>query len=431
MIRSAIAAAMLATALSSGIVQAQEEAPLTVIHAGQLLAVPGQDPVANQSILIRNERIEAIEDGFVSPDGANIIDLSDDFVMPGLIDSHVHLRGELNPNRSLETVTLSDPDVAYDSARNARTTLLAGFTTVQDVGGNLSVLTALRDAINDGDVVGPRLRVSGPAVTPTGGHGDTNGYREDIMDLMGSRYACNGPDDCRRAVRELVRGGADVIKITATGGVLSNTAAGVEQQFFDDELESIVEAARMMGRQVTAHAHGMTGVNSFLEAGGASIEHGTYLDRESIRLFRRHNAYLVPTILAGDTVRQIAETSDWMTPPIREKSLMVGPQMLDMVRRAHEGGVMIAFGTDSGVSRHGINAREFQLLVEAGLTPMESLVTATVNASTHLQMDDDIGTIEVGKFADIIALDGNPLEDVAELMDVDFVMQGGMVHKNE
>ena len=431
MIRSAIAAAMLATALSSGIVQAQNEAPLTVIHAGQLLAVPGQDPVANQSILIRNERIEAIEDGFVSPDGANIIDLSDDFVMPGLIDSHVHLQGELSPEGRLLEVTLNSADSALDAARHARTTLMAGFTTVQEVGGELEASTGLRDAIRDGDVIGPRMRVSGPAVTPTGGHGDVNGFSNNVMDALSSRAACDGPADCRRAVRELVRSGVDVIKITATGGVLSNTAAGVEQQFFDDELESIVEAARMMGRQVTAHAHGVTGINSFLEAGGASIEHGTYLDRDSIRLFRRHNAYLIPTVLAGVTVAEIAETSDWMTPAIREKSITVGREMLDMVRRAHEGGVMIAFGTDSGVSRHGVNAREFQLLVDAGLTPMESLVTATVNASTHLQMDDDIGTIEVGKFADIIALDGNPLEDVAELMDVDFVMQGGMVHKNE
>ncbi|MBO6730914.1 MAG: amidohydrolase family protein, partial [Maricaulis sp.] len=207
--------------------------------------------------------------------------------------------------------------------------------------------------------------------------------------------------------------------------------AGVEQQFFDDELEAIVEAARMMGRRVTAHAHGESGIDSFLEAGGASIEHGTYLDRDSIRLFRRNGAYLVPTVLAGVTVSEIAETADWMTPPIRAKSRMVGPQMLAMARRAHEGGVMIAFGTDSGVSRHGLNAREFQLLVEAGMTEMEAIVTATVNAADHIEMADDIGTIEAGKFADIIAVDGNPLEDISELMDVDFVMQGGRVHKNQ
>lgn len=429
MIKTILAAGIAAIGLSAA--YAQDEAPLTVIHAGQLLAVPGEEPASQQSILVRNGRIESVQAGYVTPDGAEIIDLSDQFVLPGLIDSHVHLQGELSPSGRLDTVTLSSADNALDAARHARTTLMAGFTSAQEVGGQLEASIALRNAIRDGDVIGPRLRVSGPAVTPTGGHGDINGYSTEVMDLLSSRAACNGPADCRRAVRELVRAGVDVIKITATGGVLSNTAAGVEQQFFDDELEAIVEAARMMGRRVTAHAHGESGIDSFLEAGGASIEHGTYLDRDSIRLFRRNGAYLVPTVLAGVTVSEIAETADWMTPPIRAKSRMVGPQMLAMARRAHEGGVMIAFGTDSGVSRHGLNAREFQLLVEAGMTEMEAIVSATVNASDHIEMADDIGTIEAGKFADIIAVDGNPLEDISELMDVDFVMQGGTVHKNQ
>ncbi|MDM7983851.1 MAG: amidohydrolase family protein [Maricaulis sp.] len=429
MIKTILAAGIAAIGLSAA--YAQNEAPLTVIHAGQLLAVPGEEPASQQSILVRNGRIESVQAGYVTPDGAEIIDLSDQFVLPGLIDSHVHLQGELSPSGRLDTVTLSSADNALDAARHARTTLMAGFTSAQEVGGQLEASIALRNAIRDGDVIGPRLRVSGPAVTPTGGHGDINGYSTEVMDLLSSRAACNGPADCRRAVRELVRAGVDVIKITATGGVLSNTAAGVEQQFFDDELEAIVEAARMMGRRVTAHAHGESGIDSFLEAGGASIEHGTYLDRDSIRLFRRNGAYLVPTVLAGVTVSEIAETADWMTPPIRAKSRMVGPQMLAMARRAHEGGVMIAFGTDSGVSRHGLNAREFQLLVEAGMTEMEAIVTATVNAADHIEMADDIGTIEAGKFADIIAVDGNPLEDISELMDVDFVMQGGRVHKNQ
>ena len=429
MIRAILAAGIAALSLSSA--QAQESAPLTVIHAGQLLAVPGEAPLAEQSIFVRDGRIESVQSGYARPDGAEIIDLTDQFVLPGLIDSHVHLQGELSPNGRLNTVTFSSADNALDAARHARTTLMAGFTSAQEVGGQLEASVALRNAIRDGDVIGPRLRVSGPAVTPTGGHGDINGYSTEVMDLLSSRAACNGPADCRRAVRELVRSGVDVIKITATGGVLSNTAAGVEQQFFDDELAAIVEAARMMGRRVTAHAHGVSGINSFLEAGGASIEHGTYLDRDSMRLFRRNGAYLVPTILAGVTVSELAETADWMTPPIREKSRMVGPQMLAMARRAHEGGVMIAFGTDSGVSRHGLNAREFELLVEAGMTEMEAITSATVNAATHIEMAEDIGTIEEGKFADIIAVDGNPLEDISELMDVDFVMQGGMVHKNQ
>ena len=401
---------------------------VTVIHAGWLLAVPGEAPVEDQSIVISGDRVDRIEPGFVEIEGATIIDLTGHFVLPGLIDSHVHLTSELNPQRRLQNATFSDADWAIDGVRNARRTLLSGFTTVQDVGGNLDAIVALRDGQRDGDFPGPRMRVSGPSVTPTGGHGDINGYSNDLMHAFSRDSACNGPADCRRAVRELIRARVDVIKITATGGVLSQTAAGTEQQFFDDELESIVEAARMMGRYVTAHAHGVTGVNAALEAGVHSIEHGTYLDRDSIRLFRDNGAYLVPTLLAGATVAEIAETADWMTPEIRQKSLDVGPLMLDMARRAHDGGVMIAFGTDSGVSRHGDNAREFALLLEAGLSPMEAIVSATVTAAAHLQMDDRIGTIESGKYADLIAVSGNPLDAITELEDVDFVMQGGEVH---
>lgn len=421
-------AAILALAAGSA-AMAQDD--ITIIHAGWLLAVPGEDPAGNQSIVIMGERIDRIESGFIEIEGADIIDLTDQYVLPGLIDSHVHLLSELNPDRRLQNVTFSSADWAIDGVRNARSTLMAGFTTVQDVGGELEAIIALRDGQRDGDIIGPRMRVSGPSVTPTGGHGDINGYNEDIMHAFSSRAACNGPDDCRRVVRELIRARVDLIKITATGGVLSQTAAGTEQQFFDDELASIMEAARMMGRYVTAHAHGVTGINSAIENGIHSIEHGTYLDADSIRLFRRNNVYLVPTLLAGATVAEIATTADWMTPEVRQKSLEVGPNMIEMARRAHDGGVMIAFGTDSGVSRHGDNAREFALLVEAGLSPMEAIRSATVTAAEHVQMADEIGTIEPGRFADIIAVYGNPLDDITELEDVDFVMQGGEVRSGQ
>jgi len=426
-----IATALAATALA-GLAQAQDaEEALTVIHAGWLLAVPGEAPLEQQSILVRGERIEGIQAGYVTPDGATVIDLSDDYVMPGFIDSHVHLQSELGPGRRFNTFTESPSDLAFAGADNARTTLMAGFTTVQDVGGNFEAALALRDAVDAGFVPGPRMRVAGTAVTPTGGHADVNGFALDVLHQFTSPTACNGPAQCREAVRTLIRGGADVIKITATGGVLSDTAAGVERQFFDDELESIVEAAHMMGRQVTAHAHGVTGINAFLEAGGDSIEHGTYLDNDSIRLMRRNGAYLVPTVLAGVTVAELAETADFMTDNQRAKSRAVGPQMLEMARRAHDGGVTIAFGTDSGVSQHGDNAREFELLVEAGLTPMEAIETATIHASRHVRMDSDIGTIETGKYADIVAVDGNPLENISELRDVDFVMKNGTVYLSE
>ena len=431
MIRFALGVAL--AALTAGMAVADDHDELTVIHAGQLLAVPGEAVLEDHSIIIRGERIEAIEAGFVTPDGAEIVDLSDDFVMPGFIDSHVHLLSELGPGRRFNLFTLSSADLAFDGAVHAERTLMAGFTAAQDVGGDFEAIRALRDAIRSGDIAGPRLRVSGTSVTPTGGHGDVNGFALDVMHDFESPTACDGPANCREAVRSLIRGGSDVIKITATGGVLSDTAAGVERQFFNDELAPIVEAAHMMGRRVTAHAHGVTGINAFLEAGGDSIEHGTYLDDRSIRLMRRNDAYLIPTVLAGITVAEIAaspEAANVMTANQRRKSLEVGPQMLDMVRRAHEGGVTIAFGTDSGVSRHGDNAREFELYVEAGMTPMEAIVTATINASAHLQMQDDIGTLEAGKFADVIAVDGNPLEDISELRDIDFVMQGGEVYKD-
>lgn len=428
MIRILTAAA--AALLSASAAFAQDE-DVTVIHAGWLLAVPGEQPEREQSIIIRGERIEAVEDGYVTPEGATVIDLTSSYVMPGFIDSHVHLQFELSPTRRLDNVTRSSADDALQGAAYARTTLMAGFTTVQDVGGDLEASIALRDAQRNGWIDGPRMRVSGPAVTPTGGHADVNGYNLDVMHAMESPAACNGPADCRRAVRELIRARVDVIKITATGGVLSQTAAGTEQQFFADELEVIVEAAHMMGRQVTAHAHGVSGINAFLEAGGDSIEHGTYLDDDSIRLFRRTGAYLVPTVIAGVTVAELAETADWMTPEVRQKSMEVGPNMLAMLRRAHAGGVRIAFGTDSGVSPHGMNAREFQLMVEAGMTSMEAITAATVNAADHLTMGDDIGTIEAGKYADIIAVAADPLDDVSVLMDMQFVMQGGEVYRDQ
>lgn len=274
------------------------------------------------------------------------------------------------------------------------------------------------------------MRIAGGAVTPTGGHGDANGWSVQVLRENGSPYACNGAADCARATRQLVQEGADVIKITATGGVLSSTGAGVEQQFFQEELEAIVGAAHMMGRRVTAHAHGVTGINAFLRAGGDSIEHGTYLDRESIRLFRDNDAVLVPTVMAGVWVAEQADAG-WMTPFQAAKARVVGPQMIDMVRRAHEGGVTIAFGTDSGVSAHGDNAQEFLLYVEAGMTPEEAIATATTIGARHVQLEDEIGRIAPGFSADIVAVNGDPLADISELLDVDFVMARGAVVKNE
>jgi len=402
----------------------------TLIHAGQVLAVPGQAPKTDQTIVITNGKIETIRDGYLEDAEAEIIDLKDSFVMPGMIDSHVHLRGEWSPTNRLDAVTKEDADVAYDAATNAKKTLMAGFTAVQDVGGPTSIF-ALRRAINAGKLPGPHIRASGPAVSVSGGHGDAHGYREDILDMAASKTLCNGPSDCRRATRTAVKSGADVIKITATGGVLSNTNAGTGKQFFDDELKAIVKSAASMGRKVTAHAHGKDGIDSALKAGVKSIEHGTYMDEETAALFVKNDATLVPTVLAGMTVVGWATDGGFLPPNSAKKALEVGPQMQDMLRIAYEGGVNIAFGTDTGVSKHGDNAQEFQYMIAAGMSEMEAIEAATTVAAKHIEMDDKIGSLKDGMQADLIAVDGNPLDDIEELLDVDFVMKGGVVYKND
>ena len=403
----------------------------TFVHVGRLLADPATGTVQrDKTLVIEGNRIVEVRDGFVGE--GRIVDLRTSFVLPGLIDSHVHLTGEQNPNSRLDGVTESDVDQAFVGARFARRTLMAGFTTVADLGATNETIFGLRDAVRRGDVPGPRIIASGESVSVHGGHGDINGYRDDIMHMFTGESICSGPEDCMRAVRLQVRSGADIIKITATGGVLSNTAAGLGQQFSDDELAAIVGAAHRMGRQVTAHAHGADGINAFLRAGGDSIEHGTYLDDESIRLMRREGVYLVPTLMAGDFVGRIASGPDnFFTPAQTAKALEAGPKMLDMVRRAHAGGVRIAFGTDSGVSAHGDNAGEFALMVRAGMTPLETIQAATVNAADHLRISGEAGRIATGMPADLIAVSGDPLADVTELERVRFVMRGGVVYRAE
>ncbi|MFN0022993.1 MAG: amidohydrolase family protein [Parvularculaceae bacterium] len=415
-------------------------ADIAIVHAGKLLAVPGKPALSEQTVVIRDGRIAAVLPGYVDGAAAGIAkadnvatyNLKNHFVLPGLIDGHVHLTSENNPNQRLQAVEMSDADDAIAGAGFARLTLEAGFTTVRDVGaGPGDAIFALRDGVRRGDVIGPRIFASGATISVTGGHGDgTQGYRDDVAHLLHSPAVCDGPADCRRAVREQVRRGADHIKLTATGGVLSNTAAGLEQQFLPDELAAIVDAAHLMGRKVTAHAHGLNGVNAALGAGVDSIEHGTYLDNQSIGLFRKTGAYLVPTLLAGATVAAWADDpASFLLPPQRAKAREAGPRMLDMARRAHRGGVKIAFGTDTGVSKHGENAREFQLLVDAGMTPMEAIASATVNGAANLGQSANLGTIEPGKYGDLVAVRGDPVAEIAELSDIDFVMKEGVAYK--
>ncbi|MEM7730430.1 MAG: amidohydrolase family protein [Pseudomonadota bacterium] len=407
------------------------DADYTLIHAGTLIAVPGEAPLREKTVVVRDGKVERIADGYVTDADAEVVDLKGMTVLPGLIDSHVHISGDRATGRPDDAVRLEAGDVALRAAGHAKTTLMAGFTAVQDVGGPKEVF-ALKRAIDRGLVPGPHIRAAGSAISATGGHGDFHGFRDDILHMFASETVCDGPADCRRAVRQAVKNGADVIKVTATGGVLSDTNAGTGQQLLDDELEAIVQTAATMGRKVTAHAHDKGGIDAALRAGIESIEHGSFMDRETARLFRQNDAVLVPTVLAGMTVAEWAEDPDTFLSPFQvAKARAVGPAMQAMATLAYRNGVTIAFGTDSGVSAHGDNAKEFQYMVAAGMSPMEAIRSATVVASEHIGMDEMIGTLEPGKHADLIAVDEDPLADVAALMDVDFVMKGGKVYKHE
>jgi imidazolonepropionase-like amidohydrolase len=373
----------------------------TIIHAGTLLADAAHGPKRGQSILVKGGKIAALSDGFVSPpDGAHLVDLKDKFVLPGLIDCHVHLTGQFGPGYRLRVVEESDAKIGLNGAYHARLTLKAGFTTVRDVGalGHPDTIFALRAAVAEGKVAGPRILCVGTILSPTGGHGQTYGYRQDVCACVQSTSGtCDGIDDCRRAVRRQVSFGADAIKFVATGGVLSNIKAGIDQQFTDDEIRTIIETAHGLGRRVAAHAHGADGINAALRNGVDSIEHGSFLDEESIKLFLSRKAYHVPTIIAGVTALEMAKSSPDMTPAQAEKAFMVGTKIKEALARSHKAGVTIAFGTDMGVGPHGQNAREFAYMVEAGMTPAEAIKAATVNAAALLDIADEVGTIATGK----------------------------------
>ena len=408
-------------------------AQTTLIHAGELLAVPGQSPARNQTIIIDGNRIVEVRTGFADTaefgDGVTVIDLRNEFVMPGLMDMHVHLQGQLGPNRYKDDLQMSPQLMQMRSIMYAKRTLEAGFTTVRDVGSSPQEMYAMRDAINNGWIDGPRIIAAG-GVGITGGHADISGVQPELMELWTSPNICDGPYDCRRAARNVIKYGGDLIKITSTGGVMTDRATGTGQQMEADELREIVLAAARMGRKVASHAHHEDGIVAALEAGVASIEHGSYTGSRAIPLFLETGAYLVPTLLAGKTVATIAVESDILSPAVAEKAIRVGNDMAGSFEKAHKAGVNIAYGTDSGISPHGTNAQEAVLMVEAGMDEIDVLVSATINAADLIDMSDSIGTIEAGKFADIIAVDGSPLNDIEELLDIDFVMKSGDIYKD-
>ena len=406
--------------------------PVIVIHAGALLDRPGDAPRGASTIVIRGSRIEAIRDGHAAPPaGARVIDLRKEFVLPGLIDAHVHIFNDDDKMRArLEALNRDIEDNLLIGVDNARRTLEAGFTTVRDLGSDVHSITALRDAVASGLIAGPTIVAAGNGISGTGGHADaSNNTNRDIAELRRSHAAnlCNGADDCRRAVREQISQGADVIKFTATGGVNSNIAGGLGQQLFDDEMKAIVDTAHLFGRKVAAHAHGADGILAALKAGVDSIEHGTYSDATTNAEFKRSNAWLVPTMVAPHAALAQARAGARSRATLAKAEETVAVHN-ENIAKAIRDGVRIAFGTDSGVSDHGKNAKEFALLVKAGLTPAAAIRAATIDAATLLDRANRIGSLEPGKDADIVAVATSPLEDVTVLERVRFVMRQGVVH---
>ena len=424
-----IAAAALCFATPATAQQAAE--PVIVIHAGTLLAEPGKTPMRNASVVVRGGKIAEVRSGFVDVPGARTLDLRTSTVMPGLIDSHVHLTGMDDRLQSRLQAPFRDyEDEAYTGVFNARKTLLAGFTTVRDLGAEPRTILSLRDAINAGQFAGPTILAAGAGVAVTGGHGDVNGLNRDLEGVYKPRatHVCDGPADCRRAVREQVSEGADVIKFKSTGGVLSNVPGGLGQQMMDDEIRAVVETSRSFGRKVAVHAHGVDGINAALRAGVDSIEHGTFTNDETFRLYKRTGTYYVPTLLAPAAALADGQRGA-LTPAQHDKARQAAGNAVKSFGRAVREGVKIAFGTDSGVSKHGDNAQEFALMVDAGMAPAAAIRSATVDAAELLGRSAQIGTIAPGKDADIVAVEGDPLANIRLLENVGFVMKQGRVHK--
>lgn len=410
-------------------------ADLTVLECRRLVDVETGKVLDQRQILIEDRRIVAVrsaDDGGVdAPADARRIPL--DSCLPGLMDMHVHLDGQMERNGYIKEFQNNEADMALTAAHYARVTLQAGFTTVRNPGDSYNVTVALRKAIEDGRAVGPRIYTAAKSLATTGGHADpTNGYRHDLMGDPGPEEGViNGVEDARKAVRQRYKDGADFIKITATGGVLSLAKSGQNPQFSPEELAAVVQTASDYGMHVAAHSHGAEGMKRAVVAGVRSIEHGTFMTDEIIALMKEHGTYYVPTISAGRFVAEKAEEDGYFPAIVRPKAAAVGPQIQDTFAKAWKAGVTIAFGTDAGVSPHGDNALEFAYMVEAGMPPMEAIRAATMTAAELLGVQNELGSIAEGKLADIVAVNGNPLDDITLLQNVAFVMKDGAVVKYE
>ena len=414
--------------LGSGLVIAGETPKTTIVHAGTLLAVPGNTPKTEQSVIIADDKILEVRDGYVSADEfegeVTVIDLKDDFVLPGLMDMHVHFT--LAPGRR-DYLRTSNSDFAIMAASKAKITLLAGVTTVRDVGATRAeAIIAVRDGIDNGSIPGPRIIAAAESISATAGHGDSRGLRTDVAEALQSSAMCDGADDCRRAVRSQYKLGANMIKVHATGGGADpNGKRYSAPEMFDDELEAVVQTAHALGLKVTAHAHGTAGIKAAIRAGVDSVEHSSWLDDEVIQMYLDAGTYMVTTAYLQDYFLSRPQIPAYIQVQRRANMEIMRPPL----REAIERGEKFAMGTDSGVMPHGQNAKEISKYVELGMTPMQAIETATVNAADLMDLSDEIGTLEAGKFADLIAVDGNPLDDITELEDVGFVMRNGVTYK--
>ncbi|UZR94706.1 metal-dependent hydrolase family protein [Chondrinema litorale] len=405
----------------------------TFIHCGSLIDGKSDDVMKEMTIVVEDNKIVSVEKGYKNVGKKDkVIDLKGHTVMPGLMDMHVHIEGQTSPTRYIDRFRLNPADVALKATQYTEITLMAGFTTVRDLGGS-GVNMSLRDAITKGFIVGPRIYTAEKSIATTGGHADpTNGVKSDMMGDPGPKEGViNGPDDARKAVRQRYKNGADVIKITATGGVLSVARDGKRPQFTEEELIAIVETANDYNMVTAAHAHGDEGMRRAVAAGINSIEHGTLMSEETMDLMIEKGTYYVPTIIAGKTAEKFAKIEGYYPALVVPKALAIGPKIQETFAKAYKKGVKIAFGTDAGVYNHGDNWMEFQYMTEAGMPAMEAIQSATMSAATLLRVDDKLGSIETGKLADIIATPGNPLEDIDAMGNITFVMKDGVVYKGE
>ena len=405
----------------------------TYLQCGNIIDTKTGKVLSKKTIVISGNTIQEIRDGFVAGTGDDkTIDLQNKTVMPGFIDMHVHIESETNPNQYLEEFTLNEADVAYKAEEIGKRTLMAGFTSVRDLGGS-GVNVALRNAINKGTVDGPRIFTAEKALASTGGHADpTNGYRKDLMGDPGPKEGVvNSVDDARKAVRQRYKNGADWIKITATGGVLSVAKNGQNPQFTEEEIKAITTTAADYGMKVAAHAHGDEGMQRAVRGGVKTIEHGTLMSEETMDLMKEYDTYYVPTLSAGKYVAEKAKIEGYYPAIIVPKALEIGPQLQKTFAKAYKKGVKIAFGTDAGVFPHGENAKEFGYMVEAGMPAIETIEAATITSAELLDMQDKLGQIAPGFYADIVAVDGDPLKNIDLLNTVTFVMKNGKIYKQE